>query len=103
MRSSNPFTFLSFDSFILHPTLQSDLQPSHPQVLDLTSIRSHAWRIQPCSAMDGSNLLTGIDWAVKDVAGRMYYGNQGIGNKVAGGGKVEQGEVGVGEKGETES
>lgn len=42
------------------------------QGLDLDSIRSHHWHIQSCSAMTGENLLTGMDWIVKDVASRIY-------------------------------
>ncbi|TFK56284.1 GTP-binding protein [Heliocybe sulcata] len=41
--------------------------------LDLDSIKSHNWRIWPCSAVTGNNLLTGLDWVVNDVAGRLYY------------------------------
>ncbi|EPQ59729.1 GTP-binding protein [Gloeophyllum trabeum ATCC 11539] len=41
--------------------------------LDLDSIRSHNWRIWPCSAVTGNNLVTGLDWVVGDVAGRLYY------------------------------
>lgn len=43
------------------------------QHLQLDSIQTHSWRIQPCSAVTGDNILTGIDWAVKDVASRTYY------------------------------
>ncbi|KAE8233378.1 hypothetical protein CF326_g1576 [Tilletia indica] len=41
--------------------------------LELDNITTHAWRIQPCSAVTGSNLLTGLDWLVNDVASRIYY------------------------------
>ncbi|EIW82158.1 GTP-binding protein [Coniophora puteana RWD-64-598 SS2] len=41
--------------------------------LDLSSIRSHNWTIWPCSAVTGDNLITGLDWAVDDVARRIYY------------------------------
>ncbi|EJD00815.1 GTP-binding protein [Fomitiporia mediterranea MF3/22] len=41
--------------------------------LDLPSIRSHNWRIWSCSAMSGLNLVEGLDWAVGDVAQRLYY------------------------------
>lgn len=41
--------------------------------LDLQSIKSHHWRILPCSAMTGKNLVEGLDWVVNDVAQRMYY------------------------------
>ncbi|KAI0773706.1 ADP-ribosylation factor family-domain-containing protein [Fomes fomentarius] len=42
--------------------------------IDLNSIKSHQWRILPCSAMTGQNLLEGLDWVVNDVANRIYYG-----------------------------
>ncbi|KAI0734911.1 GTP-binding protein [Fomitopsis betulina] len=41
--------------------------------LDLLSIKSHRWKILPCSAMTGENLVEGLDWVVDDVAGRLYY------------------------------
>jgi ADP-ribosylation factor-like protein 2 len=41
--------------------------------LQLNKITHHSWRIQPCSAVTGSNLLTGLDWAVKDVGSRIYF------------------------------
>lgn len=40
------------------------------QALDLPSIKSHRWRIQPCSAVTGENLIEGLDWVTTDVAGR---------------------------------
>lgn len=40
------------------------------QALDLDSIKSHRWRIQPCSAVTGAHLVDGLDWVVKDVAER---------------------------------
>ena len=43
------------------------------QALDLQSIQSHQWRILPCSAMTGQNLVEGLDWVVGEVAGRLYY------------------------------
>ena len=43
------------------------------EALDLSSIRSHNWTIWPCSAVTGDNLITGLDWAVDDVARRIYY------------------------------
>ncbi|TEB29541.1 GTP-binding protein [Coprinellus micaceus] len=42
-------------------------------VLDLSSIKSHNWTIWPCSAVTGENLVTGLDWVVKDAANRLYY------------------------------
>ncbi|CDZ98596.1 gtp-binding protein [Phaffia rhodozyma] len=43
------------------------------EALDLPSIKSHRWRIQPCSAVTGENLVEGLDWVVEDVASRLYY------------------------------
>ncbi|KAI0750675.1 GTP-binding protein [Daedaleopsis nitida] len=43
--------------------------------LDLPSIKSHQWRILPCSAVTGENLVEGLDWVVGDVANRLYYGS----------------------------
>ena len=34
---------------------------------------THAWKIQPCSAYTGLNLVAGLDWAVQDVAKRIYF------------------------------
>ncbi|KAF8509434.1 ADP-ribosylation factor family-domain-containing protein [Hysterangium stoloniferum] len=41
--------------------------------LDLPSIKSHQWKIISCSAMTGENLVSGLDWVINDVAGRLYY------------------------------
>ncbi|PIL36617.1 hypothetical protein GSI_00306 [Ganoderma sinense ZZ0214-1] len=41
--------------------------------LDLQSIQTHQWRILPCSAMTGQNLVEGLDWVVGEVASRLYY------------------------------
>ncbi|KAH6915474.1 ADP-ribosylation factor-like protein [Coprinopsis sp. MPI-PUGE-AT-0042] len=41
--------------------------------LDLSSIKSHHWTIWSCSAVTGQNLVSGLDWVVNDVAGRLYY------------------------------
>ncbi|RPD62109.1 GTP-binding protein [Lentinus tigrinus ALCF2SS1-7] len=41
--------------------------------LDLPSIKTHQWRILPCSAVTGHNLIEGLDWVVGDVANRIYY------------------------------
>ncbi|GJJ07758.1 ADP-ribosylation factor-like protein 2 [Clathrus columnatus] len=45
--------------------------------LDLPSIKTHQWKILPCSAMTGSNLIEGLDWVVRDIAGRIYYSTVG--------------------------
>ncbi|KAJ7727888.1 GTP-binding protein [Mycena metata] len=57
---------------------KQDLQGSMTDIeireaLDLRSIRSHHWKIWSCSAVTGENLVTGLDWVVADVAGRLYY------------------------------
>ncbi|CAE6391270.1 unnamed protein product [Rhizoctonia solani] len=44
------------------------------EALDLPSIRSHHWKIQPCSAVTGENVQAGLEWAVSDVAQRVYWG-----------------------------
>ncbi|EIW69302.1 hypothetical protein TREMEDRAFT_68626 [Tremella mesenterica DSM 1558] len=41
--------------------------------LDLHSIKSHQWSIRPCSAHTGMGLEEGIQWVVKQVAGRLYW------------------------------
>lgn len=43
------------------------------QALDLQSIQTHQWRILPCSAITGQNLVEGLDWVVGEVASRLYY------------------------------
>ncbi|KAH8106357.1 GTP-binding protein [Cristinia sonorae] len=42
------------------------------KALELESIRSHDWKIQPCSAVTGEHVLDGIDWTVNNVATRLY-------------------------------
>ncbi|PWN52694.1 ARF/SAR superfamily [Violaceomyces palustris] len=52
--------------------------------LGLEEIRSHSWRIQPCSAYTGENLLQGLDWCVQDVARRIYFhGTQAVSSHVS--------------------
>ncbi|KAJ4484411.1 ADP-ribosylation factor family-domain-containing protein [Lentinula edodes] len=41
--------------------------------LDLSSIKSHHWKILSCSAVTGENLVDGLNWVVDDVAKRLYY------------------------------
>ncbi|XP_054258697.1 ADP-ribosylation factor-like protein 2 isoform X3 [Macrosteles quadrilineatus] len=41
-------------------------------VVELDSIKSHHWRILPCSAVTGDNLVVGIDWLVSDIAARIF-------------------------------
>ncbi|PFH50563.1 hypothetical protein AMATHDRAFT_144848 [Amanita thiersii Skay4041] len=43
------------------------------QALHLPSIRTHHWKIWPCSAMTGEHLIDGLNWVVEDVATRLYY------------------------------
>jgi ADP-ribosylation factor-like protein 2 len=43
------------------------------QALDLSSIKSHNWKILSCSAVTGENLVKGLNWIVGDVASRIYY------------------------------
>jgi hypothetical protein len=51
---------------------------SHPlyylpsQALDLDSIATHHWHIQPCSAVTGENLLEGMEWIVSDIQSRVF-------------------------------
>ncbi|KAF9464243.1 ADP-ribosylation factor family-domain-containing protein [Collybia nuda] len=54
--------------------LQGSMTDSEIQdALNLRAIKSHHWKIWSCSAMTGENLVTGLDWVVEDVAGRLYY------------------------------
>ncbi|PVF95738.1 putative ADP-ribosylation factor-like 2 [Serendipita vermifera] len=43
------------------------------EALDLRAIKTHNWKILSCSAITGENLFAGLDWAVTDIAGRLYY------------------------------
>jgi hypothetical protein len=54
------------------------LDPDPDQALDLPSIQSHRWLVQPCSAYTGDKLVDGLDWLVQDVAGRVYYSSPAI-------------------------
>ncbi|KAI5996359.1 ADP-ribosylation factor family-domain-containing protein [Pisolithus albus] len=42
-------------------------------LLGLSGIKSHHWKISACSAVTGYNLIAGLDWVVGDVARRLYY------------------------------
>ncbi|TFL06974.1 GTP-binding protein [Pterulicium gracile] len=42
--------------------------------LGLPRITTHHWLILPCSAVTGTNVQEGLDWVVKNVADRIYYG-----------------------------
>ena len=36
-------------------------------------ITTHHWKIWPCRAVTGANLVEALDWVVGDVATRLYY------------------------------
>lgn len=40
--------------------------------LELASVRTHQWRILPCSAMTGRNLDEGLAWVVADAKKRLF-------------------------------
>jgi ADP-ribosylation factor-like protein 2 len=42
--------------------------------IGLPRITTHHWKILPCSAVTGMNVEEGLDWVVKDVADRLYWG-----------------------------
>ncbi|KAF8794313.1 ADP-ribosylation factor-like protein 2 like protein [Argiope bruennichi] len=42
------------------------------ELLELDQIKTHHWRIIPCSAVTGENLLLGIDWILDDIAARIF-------------------------------
>jgi len=44
------------------------------EALNLNDLTTHHWKILPCSAVLGTNLIEGLDWVVDEVAGRIYYG-----------------------------
>ena len=65
--------------FILpNPILCRHLEPDPDQTLDLPSIQSHRWLVQPCSAYTGDKLVDGLAWLVQDVADRVYYSSPAI-------------------------
>jgi len=43
------------------------------EALQLSSVRSHNWKIMPCSAVTGNKVSEAIDWIVNDVGDRIYY------------------------------
>ncbi len=43
------------------------------KALELRSIRSHKWRIHPCSAYTAEGLEEGMSWVVTEVASRLYW------------------------------
>ena len=46
--------------------------PILPQALQLDKLVGRQWSIVACSAMDGSGLLEGFEWLVKDISARIY-------------------------------
>lgn len=43
------------------------------QALDLKGkSNGHRWKVMPCSAISGMNVMEGLDWVVDEVAGRLY-------------------------------
>lgn len=46
--------------------------PPGLQALQLDALVGRQWSIVACSAVDGSGLLEGFDWLVKDIAARIY-------------------------------
>lgn len=40
--------------------------------LRLEEITTRHWAVVPCSAVSGEGLRTGVDWIVKDIAGRIF-------------------------------
>lgn len=51
-------------------------------ILELKSIKSHAWKIFSCSAFSGDNLEEGINWLVNDIATRIFDDPDRIGLQV---------------------
>ena len=42
------------------------------QLLDLNAIKTHHWKIVPCSAYTGDNLEVGINWLIDDISSRIF-------------------------------
>lgn len=42
------------------------------EALQLGDMKGRAWRVQACSAVDGSGLADGVGWMVDEVASRLY-------------------------------
>ncbi len=38
--------------------------------LHLTSLKSHSWHVQPCCALTGEGLSTGLQWLTNQITGR---------------------------------
>jgi ADP-ribosylation factor-like protein 2 len=45
---------------------------NNTQALKLDSIKTHRWRIIPCSAVTGQGLKEGLDWVVRDAKERLF-------------------------------
>ncbi|RWR98806.1 ADP-ribosylation factor-like protein 2 [Dinothrombium tinctorium] len=43
------------------------------EFLNLAAIKSSHWKIVPCSAHTGDNLLVGIDWLLNDISERIFF------------------------------
>lgn len=52
---------------------KTEIDTPATQALALPSIISHRWIVHPCSAYTGTGLDAGLDWVVKEVAGRLYW------------------------------
>lgn len=63
---------LSLSSSILHFPRQMNVI-LFKKALGLQLIRTHNWKIMPCSAVTGRNVQEALDWTVNDVADRLYY------------------------------
>lgn len=55
-----------------HPVRHVCALPPALQALQLDALVGRQWSIVACSAVDGSGLLEGFDWLVKDIAARIY-------------------------------
>lgn len=42
------------------------------QYLELDKIKSHHWKIFPCSAITGQNILESVDWLIEDISNRIF-------------------------------
>lgn len=42
------------------------------EYLELDKIKSHHWKIFPCSAITGKNILESVDWLIHDISSRIF-------------------------------
>lgn len=42
------------------------------EFLELDKIKSHHWKIFPCSAMQGNNIIESFDWLIEDICNRIF-------------------------------